>query len=188
MVLLQHQDWDHDYVETFVSILSSEIISQLPNGLRMHLSDLYLVELYQSAGASVETDSFLLLLEPFFTLLSSEYDKTIFKRVRELVFLPMLSEYKFGVQPAKSKKDADESGETDGDDEEEEDKVFEQVDLAQVQHRIFNIASAEYVLFIPLRFAACLLTRFVPCFCSLAVTRPSATVVDSTTCTASFSR
>uniref|UniRef100_K3X0L7 Uncharacterized protein n=1 Tax=Globisporangium ultimum (strain ATCC 200006 / CBS 805.95 / DAOM BR144) TaxID=431595 RepID=K3X0L7_GLOUD len=143
VLLLQAQDWDHDYVSTFVTIVSSEIISQLPNGLRMHLSDLYLVELHQAAGASVETDSFLLLLEPFFTLLSSEYDKTVFKRVRELVFLPMLSEYKFGPQPAKeAKEQADDSGETDGDDEDEV-KVFEQVDLAHVQHRIFSIASAD---------------------------------------------
>ncbi|KAF1322098.1 Ribosomal RNA processing protein 1, partial [Globisporangium splendens] len=143
VLLLQSHDWDHDYVSTFVTIVSSEIISQLPNGLRMHLSDLYLVELYQAAGASVETDSFLLLLEPFFTLLSSEYDKTVFKRVRELVFLPMLSEYKFGPQPTKeAKEQSDESGETDGDDEDEV-KVFEQVDLAHVQHRIFSIASAD---------------------------------------------
>lgn len=150
VALLQNNDWEHEDVERFASILSSEIISQLPNGLRMHLSDLYLEEIYKAAGASVDTEAFLLLFEPFFTLLSSEYDKTIFKRVRELVFTPMLTDYKFGPQPAKkqTKKAAEsnESDETDGDEEEEEDKVFEQVDLAYVQHRIFHIASAEYVL------------------------------------------
>ncbi|GAB9471349.1 hypothetical protein Gpo141_00008566 [Globisporangium polare] len=149
IALLQNNDWEHEEVQTFVSILSSEIISQLPNGLRMHLSDLYLEEIYKAVGASVDTEAFLLLLEPFFTLLSSEYDKTIFKRVRELVFAPMLTDYKFGPQPEKKQNkkstESNESGETDGDDEEEdeEDKVFELVDLAYVQHRIFNIASAD---------------------------------------------
>lgn len=151
IALLRNNDWEHEDVEVFVSIISSEVVSQLPNGLRMHLSDVFLEETWKAAGASVETDAFLLLLEPFFTLLSSEYDKAVFKRVRELVFLPMLSEYKFGPQSAKQKKKnakaaADESGETDGDDEEEEeDKVFELVELAYVQHRLFAIASAEYV-------------------------------------------
>ncbi|TYZ58035.1 hypothetical protein PybrP1_002879 [[Pythium] brassicae (nom. inval.)] len=150
IALLRDNDWEHEDVEKFASILSSEVVSQLPNGLRMHLSDLYLDETWNAAGASVDTDSFLLLLEPFFTLLSSEYDKTVFKRVRELVFLPMLSGYKFGAQAEKAKKSkkaktaADESGETDGDDEEEEeDKVFVDVDLARVQHRLFAIASAD---------------------------------------------
>lgn len=154
IALLRDNDWEHEDVEQFASILSSEVVSQRPNGLRMHLADLYLDETWNAAGASVDTDSFLLLLEPFFTLLSSEYDKTVFKRVRELVFLPMLSNYKFGVQPEKEttkkpkkpKTAADETDETDGDEEEEEeDKVFVDVDLARVQHRVFTIASAEYV-------------------------------------------
>lgn len=175
IALLQNNDWEHEEVQTFVSILSSEIISQLPNGLRMHLSDLYLEEIYKAVGASVDTEAFLLLLEPFFTLLSSEYDKTIFKRVRELVFAPMLTDYKFGPQPEKTQNkkstESNESGETDGDDEEEdeEDKVFELVDLAYVQHRIFNIASAEYVLVVVV-YTVCVLARkqaVVYVFCTI---------------------
>ncbi|RLN20749.1 hypothetical protein BBJ28_00001044 [Nothophytophthora sp. Chile5] len=140
VALLQAQDWDEELVEAFVTILSAEVVSQLPNGLRMHLADLYLTEIYGAAGKQVTTDAFVLLLEPFFALLGGEYDKTVFKRVRELVFEAMLTEYKFGPQPEKEEKDEtdDEQGE-----EEEEDKVFELVELAQVQHRIFAIASAD---------------------------------------------
>lgn len=87
VVLLQNNDWDTALVQKFVSMLSQEIVSQVPNGLRMHLSDLYIEEIYLAAGSSIDTTSFLLLLEPFFTLLSSEYDRTIHKRVRELVLL-----------------------------------------------------------------------------------------------------
>lgn len=53
----------------------------------------------------------------------------------------MLTTYKFGKQPAKDKTDSEEDDETDA----EDDKVFEHVELAYVQHRIFTIASAEYV-------------------------------------------
>ncbi|KAG3069015.1 hypothetical protein PI124_g20451 [Phytophthora idaei] len=139
VALLRDQDWEEDLVQEFVTILSTEVVSQLPNGLRMHLADLYLTEIYNAAGKEVTTEAFMILLEPFFTLLSSEYDKTVFKRVRELVFEDMLTKYKFGPQSEKEKDDDEEET----DDEEEESKVFEQVDVAQVQHRIFAIASAD---------------------------------------------
>ncbi|KAG4040733.1 hypothetical protein JG687_00016187 [Phytophthora cactorum] len=139
VALLRDQDWEEDLVQEFVTILSTEVVSQLPNGLRMHLADLYLTEIYNAAGKEVTTEAFMILLEPFFTLLSSEYDKTVFKRVRELVFEDMLTKYKFGPQSEKEKDDEEEET----DDEEEESKVFEQFDVAQVQHRIFAIASAD---------------------------------------------
>ncbi|KAG6974033.1 hypothetical protein JG688_00003250 [Phytophthora aleatoria] len=139
VALLRDQDWEEDLVQEFVTILSTEVVSQLPNGLRMHLADLYLTEIYNAAGKEVTTEAFMILLEPFFTLLSSEYDKTVFKRVRELVFEDMLTKYKFGPQSENEKDEEEEET----DDEEEESKVFEQVDVAQVQHRIFAIASAD---------------------------------------------
>jgi ribosomal RNA-processing protein 1 len=150
LLLLRHHDWDRALVERVVSILSSEIMSQLPNGLRLHVTDLFLTELHGAAGDDVDTATFLLLLEPFFTLLSSEYDKTVFKRVRELVFLPMLSTYAFGPQPEKGNKktESDELHDTDKEDDgddEDAPKVFAEVELPFVQHRIFAIASAEYV-------------------------------------------
>ncbi|GMF36054.1 unnamed protein product [Phytophthora fragariaefolia] len=137
VALLRAQLWDDDLLQTFVTILSEEVVSQLPNGLRMHLADLYLAEIYNAAGQDVTTEAFMTLMEPFFTLLGSEYDKTVFKRVRELVFDDMLLKYKFGPQP--EKQDEEETDEEDA----EEDKVFQQVDVAQVQHRIFAIASAD---------------------------------------------
>ncbi|KAL4114524.1 hypothetical protein PRIC2_014458 [Phytophthora ramorum] len=139
VALLRVQDWDEEIVQEFVTILSSEVVSQLPNGLRMHLADLYLTEIYNAAGKDVTTEAFVTLLEPFFTLLSGEYDKTVFKRVKELVFEDMLTKYKFGPQPEKEDEEEEETDE----EEQEEDKVFELVDVAQVQHRIFAIASAD---------------------------------------------
>lgn len=87
LVMLAKHSFARAAVSEFVSILSTEVVSQRPNGLRMHLADLYLAEISNAVGDSVPTGAFLLLLEPFFTLLSSEYDKSVFQRVRELVFL-----------------------------------------------------------------------------------------------------
>ena len=52
-VLLQEQGWTMDLVEKFASIISSEILSKLPNGLRIHICDLYLKEIYEAVGKSV---------------------------------------------------------------------------------------------------------------------------------------
>lgn len=56
-----------------------------------------------------------------------------------VVYRPMLSQFTFG--DAAEDKDGDETDE----DDDEEPKAFPLVDIAQVQHRIFAIASAEYV-------------------------------------------
>ncbi|KAF4320443.1 hypothetical protein JM18_003572 [Phytophthora kernoviae] len=141
VALLRVQDWDEALVEEFVTILSAEVVSQLPNGLRLHLADLYLVEIYNAASNDLTTEAFVTLLEPFFALLGSEYDKTVFKRVRELVFEAMVTGYKFGPQAEKEVEEKDETDEEQ--EEEEEDKVFENVELEQVQHRIFTLASAD---------------------------------------------
>ncbi|KAJ0398336.1 hypothetical protein P43SY_000781 [Pythium insidiosum] len=146
-VLLQTHEWDSEHVARVVAMLSSEVTTRVPNGLRLHVTDLFLTELHGAAGETVDSVSFMQLLEPFFSLLSTESDKPLQKRVREMIFLPLLSTYKFGPQPPakKSKKAKTEDGETDAESDAEEDapKVFEEVELAAVQHRLFNLASAN---------------------------------------------
>ncbi|KAG6613260.1 ribosomal RNA processing protein 1 [Phytophthora cinnamomi] len=140
VALLRAQRWDRRLLQRLVTILSTEVASQLPNGLRMHLADLYLAEIHGAAGEAVTTEAFVTLLEPFFALLGGEYDKTVFRRVRELVFEDMLLTYKFGPQ---AEKESEEEETDEEEQEQEEQKVFELVDVAQVQHRIFALASAD---------------------------------------------
>ncbi|CEG47466.1 ribosomal rna processing protein 1 [Plasmopara halstedii] len=139
IVLLRIQDWQEKLVQEFVMILSTEVVNQLPNGLRLHLADVYLTEVY-TAAKDVTTKAFVMLLEPLFSLLSSEYDKTVFKRVRDVVFEDMMQKYPFQLY-SDDKKEM--NCEKEATDDEEETMVFECVDLAQVQHRIFAIASAD---------------------------------------------
>uniref|UniRef100_M4BNE3 Ribosomal RNA processing protein 1 n=1 Tax=Hyaloperonospora arabidopsidis (strain Emoy2) TaxID=559515 RepID=M4BNE3_HYAAE len=142
VALLCVQHWDEKWVHEFVTIVSTEIVSQLPNGLRLHLADVYLTEMYNAAGQEITTEAFVALLEPFITLLSSEHDKMVFKRVRESVFEDLLTKYKCGPQSETKRDDSqEETDEEEG--HEKEAKGFEQVEVAQVQHRIFAIASAD---------------------------------------------
>ncbi|CAI5723539.1 unnamed protein product [Hyaloperonospora brassicae] len=142
VALLRAQQWDKTWLCAFVTMLSTEIVSQLPNGLRLHLADVYLAEIYTASGNDITTEAFVTLLEPFYTLLSSEYDKMVFKRVRESVFEDLLTKYKCRPELKKEKDDdREETDEEEGDD--DEIKTFGHVDVAKVQHRIFVIASAD---------------------------------------------
>lgn len=136
VALLRLEDWNDTLVHHFVTILSTEVVSQSPNGLRLHLADIYLTEIY-TAAKDVTTEAFVTLFEPFLTLLSCEYDKTVFKRVRALVFEDMVKKCQFQPPVEKREENKEET------DTEEDTMVFERVDLAQVQHRIFAIASAD---------------------------------------------
>ncbi|KAI9911442.1 hypothetical protein PsorP6_009762 [Peronosclerospora sorghi] len=141
VALLRVHHWDDTLVQKFLAALANEIVTQLPNGLRMHVADVYLAEIHNAAANEITTAAFLTLLEPFLTLLSCEYDKTVFKRVRDVVFETMLVKYKFGPQAAKNEHEVETDREEE--EEEEEEKVFPHVDLVQIQHRLFTIASAD---------------------------------------------
>ncbi|EQC27279.1 hypothetical protein SDRG_14900 [Saprolegnia diclina VS20] len=129
--------------EAFASHLESAILSQLPNGLRLHVSDVYLSELFKAVGDSIPADAFVQLLAPFFTLMSTDADKAVAKRVHDLILTPLVSEYFF--LDTQHTKPAPTDAET-TDDEAEAPKQFAAAALAEVQHRIFEIAAAEETL------------------------------------------
>jgi hypothetical protein len=104
-----------------------------PNGLRLHLCDIMLEELAKVGGGSVDTDLFLTLLSPFFTLLSTCPDRPVFQRTLDRIVLDLV------------RRKACEDGEDDMDTEEGEatgKNFFPLVDLTAVQARIFDLASA----------------------------------------------
>ncbi|GLD99625.1 hypothetical protein PINS_up008351 [Pythium insidiosum] len=86
-VLLQTHEWDSEHVARVVAMFTSEVTTRVPNGLRLHVTDLFLTELHGAAAETIDTVSFLQLLEPFFALLSTDSDKPVQKRVREMIFL-----------------------------------------------------------------------------------------------------
>ncbi|OQR88708.1 ribosomal RNA processing protein 1 [Thraustotheca clavata] len=135
---LEANDWQ--LTEQFATHLYTEVLSKLPNGLRLHFADIYLTELYKALGQVVETQIMLQLLEPFFKLMTSDADKIVTKRVNDLVFQPLLNDYFF-----QETYEPNESTEPETDDENEP-KVFTEVKLAPIQHRIFDIAAAEETL------------------------------------------
>ncbi|OQR88136.1 ribosomal RNA processing protein 1 [Achlya hypogyna] len=138
---LEAADWA--LCQEFATNLSTAVLSKMPNGLRLHVCDIYLAELFKAVGDVVPTTAVVQLLEPFFTLMSSDADKTVTKRVNDLVFQPLLAEYFFADTPAPT-TDAATDAETD--EEEAAPKVFAAATLAHVQHRVFDVAAAEGTL------------------------------------------
>ncbi|ETV79308.1 hypothetical protein H257_07357 [Aphanomyces astaci] len=135
-------EWDQ--AQVFSTHMSSEILSKLPNGLRLHLCDVYVQELFKSIGATVPSENLVMLLEPFFTLISTETDRIVTKRVNDMVFQVLLTEFQF----QDTLKEVDAVATTDSEDNEDDNdpaaqaKVFGAAKLAEVQHRIFDLAAA----------------------------------------------
>ncbi|KAF0775641.1 hypothetical protein AaE_000658 [Aphanomyces astaci] len=135
-------EWDQ--AQVFSTHVSSEILSKLPNGLRLHLCDVYVQELFKSIGATVPSENLVMLLEPFFTLISTETDRIVTKRVNDMVFQVLLTEFQF----QDTLKEVDAIATTDSEDNEDDNdpaaqaKVFGAAKLAEVQHRIFDLAAA----------------------------------------------
>ena len=86
LCLLNKNDWNEQLVLRFTAIISNEVIYKLPNGLRMHLSDLYLNGIHQAGAATIKDDTFVLLLQPFFKIFDSIGDRIFVKRVADVIF------------------------------------------------------------------------------------------------------
>ncbi|RHY09358.1 hypothetical protein DYB25_003246 [Aphanomyces astaci] len=137
-------EWDQ--AQVFSTHVSSEILSKLPNGLRLHLCDVYVQELFKSIGATVPSENLVMLLEPFFTLISTETDRIVTKRVNDMVFQVLLTEFQF----QDTLKEVDAIATTDSEDNEDDNdpaaqaKVFGAATLAETQDRNRNILYSIY--------------------------------------------
>ncbi len=134
----------------FMDILQDEILEKLPNGLRLHVSDVFLDELWRasyqpsSSSSTLSTLEFLLALEPFFSVLQAGGVKgqgatssAFFKRVLDRILrrLPMDILYESDDE----KRDI--GRRTAAASEEEWRMLFPRVSLPAVQGRIFALAS-----------------------------------------------
>jgi ribosomal RNA-processing protein 1 len=160
LVLLgtEQVQWEMSFVKQFVNILEEEILccgNSSSNGLRLHVIDLFLTEVFLSSHQKIRTKVFSVLIKPFFQILQKEKDKNVVKRVIELVFEPMINNtYHFqctgsssSCSPHQNKahqNQKEEEEKTDEEEEEEEEiKVFDHVELVEIQHQIFDLAAAE---------------------------------------------
>ena len=64
------QKWSKKALDNAYLPMDAEALQQSwPNGIRLHLCDIILAELAHVAGDSIDTQTFMLLIAPFFELL-----------------------------------------------------------------------------------------------------------------------
>jgi len=98
-------------------------------GMKMHIADIYLEELYRITEGQISSATLNLLLEPFLSLMTRSPEfKTTLKRVQTCVFEDLLSKWSPYNQ--------------DMEDEEEEPKKFSSLDLNSLSSRILALASS----------------------------------------------
>jgi ribosomal RNA-processing protein 1 len=86
LLFLQRKDWQNDSVDAFLDILEEEVLTKTPNGLRLHLADIFLPELVTITLGEISTDAFTRLLRPFFAAAQGCLDTSFQERVSSKVF------------------------------------------------------------------------------------------------------
>jgi hypothetical protein len=132
---LKNAKWETSLVESFCKILTSQILTKQPNGVRYHVCDLYLPELLQVTEGKISTKDFLVLIDPFLAVLVRHDDSAFIERVYKAVF------YKFIQELCREweKKDQEESA----DEQNYEKHYFSVVNTKQLQKIVFDFSLAD---------------------------------------------
>lgn len=110
-------------IQKFTTILEEEVLTKIPNGIRFHMTDIYLEELSSATNRKVSSKAFMELVHPFVKVISTiGIDKTFVDRVYNSFFMNYL----------------DETQTSDKDEEK-----FPKVDLKVLQKTVFDVASEE---------------------------------------------
>lgn len=112
----QSKSWSSVRASMIVDILDKEVMSNKPNGLRLHVADIYLAELLTASGGSIPTDQFMIWMQPFLSVMSRREDASVVERVNSMIFI------KYIEHPSSD---------------------FVNVDPKHLQSAIFNLAAAD---------------------------------------------
>ncbi len=115
-------------IAQFNDVLLQDALTQLPNGVRFHIANIALEELAK-VNPEVDTEQFKNVIDPFLIVACKDDDKTFRSKIMEHIFLKFLVKYSSA---------RDEVG--DGEDEE---PVFENVDVEEIGDYIFEAGADE---------------------------------------------
>ena len=88
-----------ELMDRLLPLLYSEALIKRPNGIRFHIADIFIEELYKASeggggAAAVRTTAFVALLQPFLRIISNVAEQGVFAdRVYKQVFTKFLTEY-----------------------------------------------------------------------------------------------
>ena len=112
------------------------MLTKTPNGVRFHIIDVYLEELMEVSQGNIDTDQFLLLLEPFLNLLQTSRDQALFDRIVKQIFHEFLNKYTtVSLSPSQDEDIENNDG--------KKLLLFQNVKIVAIQYTLFQIASDE---------------------------------------------
>lgn len=125
--------WSADVTNEILSILKQEVFAKTPNGIRFHIADIFVHELWSVTDGSITVKNFMTLIQPFIEVLVTNGNDSIFiERVQKEVFLKFLDEN------AGQNESADDSEEGSN-----HSKLFSCDITLAVQKQLFDLASEE---------------------------------------------
>ena len=116
--------WTAESMDSLLDALEEEVLVKTPNGIRLHIADIFLEELMIVTKGDINTDAFVRALRPFFGAVQGCLDTSFQERVSNKIFSAFVKTF------AREHK-----GST------EDEMLFLKVKTTVIQGMIFSIAS-----------------------------------------------
>ena len=91
--LKNNHEWNKKQVQKVMQCMEEEALHKKPNGIRFHIAEVYLSELYFATEGKVSSSAFEYCIQPFLTVLHRCQDNIFVDRVLEKVFRKCLDAY-----------------------------------------------------------------------------------------------
>ena len=85
--------WSAESVDSLLDVLEEEVLVKTPNGLRLHIADIFLQELLTASNGDINSDAFMRVLRPFFAAVQGCLDKSFQERVILKVFSAFVTDH-----------------------------------------------------------------------------------------------
>ncbi len=122
---------------TFLDIVQLEVLTKAPNDVRFHICDIYLQELARVTQGKLDTDEFIIYIQPFIDALTSIEDSVYLDKVQKTILIKFLNKYS---REAFKEKQETKTGAIEG---EEHAYYFHDVNTNQIQKILFDLASSS---------------------------------------------
>jgi len=152
LLMIVDSCYSEELMNRLLQLLYCEALVKRPNGIRFHIADIFIEELYKVTGGVIRTTAFVALLNPFLRIITNVAEQGVFAdRIYKQVFTKYLAEY--SIESYNKRKDSLGSGgdvaaaseataATDGS-QESSHNMFPQVQSLFLQKRVFDLASTE---------------------------------------------
>ena len=126
-VWLGNGGWARASVETVAASIHEGIVAHVrPNGIRLHVADILSDELFRAGAQTLDTESFLLIIDPVLAEMGTTEDAAFFRRALNGLVLDLIS-----------KCSSDDAMGEDGT------STYANMDIMRVQSRLFELASSS---------------------------------------------